>query len=132
MSTLNINAVSTPNINACEYTQYNAGKCTQYNARYLCYSTNSVHYAVCITKRHREFFVLLSCCIRTTFVNFHNLCLIIYSYTLNSITSPSCTIYSFPSMRTAPLSRAEAYDPALSNSCQLITSQHINLSLKSE
>ena len=34
-----------------------------------------------------------------------------HTLNLNSITSPSCTTYSFPSCRTIPFSRAAAIDP---------------------
>jgi hypothetical protein len=54
----------------------------------------------------------------------------------NSMTSPSCTTYSLPSVRMRPSSRALARLPASISFCQLmasarITSARINLSLKS-
>lgn len=51
--------------------------------------------------------------------------------TLNSITSPSFTIYSFPSVLMSPLFFASAKLPAATKSFQKITSARINLSLKS-
>jgi len=52
-------------------------------------------------------------------------------YILNSTTSPSLTIYSLPSVRTKPFSRATPYDPASSNLSHSIISARTNLSLKS-
>ena len=52
-------------------------------------------------------------------------------YILNSITSPSFTMYSFPSVRTFPFSFADANEPEESRSSVCTTSALINLSLKS-
>lgn len=50
---------------------------------------------------------------------------------INSITSPSCTIYSFPSVRNLPASRALASEPASTKSLNDTTWARIYLSLKS-
>ena len=54
-----------------------------------------------------------------------------YNYILNSITSPSFTTYSLPSVRTQPFSRALAYEPASISLSYATTSARINFSLKS-
>lgn len=54
-----------------------------------------------------------------------------YTLNLNSTTSPSCITYSFPSNLINPLSFAPTSPPALTKSCQLITSAQINPRSKS-
>lgn len=56
-------------------------------------------------------------------------CLFTKSYPcLNSITSPSRTTYSFPSVRSFPCSRALGYPPVSNKSSQKTTSAFTNLS----
>ena len=65
-----------------------------------------------------NFFVFISLR-HYVFTSSHPLC-------RNKITSPSCTIYSFPSNRTCAFSRAAAILPAASKSLHFTTSARIN------